>query len=268
MNSDWIALNIGNSRLHWALFSNNQIQEKWDTQHFDEKSAISIRDPASDLTTNQISLIYQLIPGLKIDSELWIASVVPKQSNYWQGVSNLHYICLNQIPLQQLHPTLGVDRALAVWGAIQTYGRPALVIDCGTALTFTGANERDELIGGAIVPGVRLQFQALGQHTAALPVIEQVATLPARWARETHSAIESGVLNTLLAGIRSFIKDWNQQFEKSTIVLTGGDAPLIYRLFEQTEPRIFEQIRLDLDLVFWGMRSIRNLLKTIQHLSH
>jgi len=264
IDSDWIALNIGNSRLHWALFKNNQIQEKWDTQHFGEKSDLSISNPASDLTTNQISLIYQLAPGLKIDSELWIASVVPKQFNYWQDVSNLHSISLNQIPLQQLYPTLGIDRALAVWGAVQTYGSPALVIDCGTALTFTGANGRNELIGGAIVPGVRLQFQTLGQHTAALPAIEQVAALPARWARETHSAIESGVLNTLLAGIRSFIEDWNQQFENSTIVLTGGDAPLMYQLmyqlFEPVEPKIFEQIRLDLDVVFWGMRSIRSSL--------
>lgn len=259
ISHDWIALNIGNSRLHWALFKQNQIQEKYDTPHFAEGTVISLSSYPPDLTTNQISLIYQLASGVKIDSELWIASVVPQQSHYWRDVANLHCIALNDIPLQQLYPTLGIDRALAVWGAIQTYGSPALVMDCGTALTFTGANEKHELIGGAIVPGVRLQFQALGHHTAALPMIEQVEALPTRWARETQSAIESGILNTLIAGIRSFIEDWNRQFETSTIVLTGGDATLIYRLLEQHEPKIFEQIRLDLDIVFWGMRSVRNL---------
>ncbi len=259
INNDWIALNIGNSRLHWALFKNNQIQGKYDTPHFAEKPVTLLSPYAPDLTTNQISLIYQSALGERIDSELWIASVVPQQSNYWRDAANSHCITLSDIPLQQLYPTLGIDRALAVWGAIQIYGSPALVIDCGTALTFTGANEKHELIGGAIVPGVRLQFQALGQHTAALPTIGHVETIPTRWARETQSAIESGILNTLVAGIRSFIEDWNGQFKKSTIVLTGGDAALIYRLFEQTEPRLFEQIRLDLDIVFWGMRSIRNL---------
>jgi type III pantothenate kinase len=257
--SGWIALNIGNSRLHWALFKNDQIQEKYDTPHFAEKSVTLLSDPISNFTTNQISLIYQSAPGLTIDSELWIASVVPEQFNCWRNVPNSHCISLSEIPLQQLYPTLGIDRALAVWGAIQSYSSPALVIDCGTAMTFTGANEKNELTGGAIVPGVRMQFQALGQHTAALPTIGQVATLPARWAKDTKGAIESGILNTLLAGIRSFVEDWNQQFEKSTIVLTGGDAELIYRLFEEIEPKISEQIRLDLDVVFWGMRSIRDL---------
>ncbi|MBD1822260.1 pantothenate kinase [Cyanobacteria bacterium FACHB-DQ100] len=257
----WIALNIGNSRLHWALFENDQIQQRYNMSHIAEDSVILLNDRDSNSTAKPISLVYQSLPWMSIDSELWVASVVPKQVDYWRNVPNFHGISLSEIPLHQLYSTLGVDRALALWGAIQVYGSPALVIDCGTAMTFTGANEKHELIGGAIVPGVRLQFQALGQQTAALPTIGQVETLPERWARNTQTAIESGILNTLLAGIRSFVEDWNQQFERSTIVLTGGDAELIYRLFEQTEPRIFEQLRLDLDLVFWGMRSVRNALK-------
>ena len=256
IDGDWIALNIGNSHLHWALFKNNQIQEKFNTPHFDPESVDILGDRFPNLTPNQISLINQSI--LATDSEIWIASVVPQQFDAWQNVPNLHKIDLSEIPLQQLYPTFGIDRALALWGAIQTYGSPALVIDCGTAMTFSGADQNSVLIGGAIVPGVRLQFQALGQHTAALPTINQVGTLPRRWAKETRSAIESGILNLLLSGICGFIEDWNRRFEGSTIVLTGGDAPLIYRLLEQSEPMILQQIRLDLAVAFWGMRSIRD----------
>lgn len=256
IDNAWIALNIGNSRLHWAAFKQNQIQAKYDTPHFPGKSIVSMSRNDSTSSSDSISLIYQSIPGLKIDSELWIASVVPEQLDYWRDFANLYCIGLDQVPLRQLYPTLGVDRALALWGAIELYGSPALVIDCGTAMTFTGANKRNELVGGAIVPGVRLQFQALGQQTAALPTIEQVETLPDRWARTTKSAIESGILNTLLAGIRSFIEDWHRQVGKSAIVLTGGDANLIHSLLES------DQIRLDLDLVFWGMRSIRAIKRS------
>ncbi|MGG6266076.1 pantothenate kinase [Leptolyngbya sp. AN03gr2] len=253
IDHNWIALNIGNSRLHWALFKQNQIQEKCDTPHIHENSVISLSEPVPSFVTHPISLDYQSIAGLTIDAELWIASVVPEQFYYWRDLPNSYCIDLDQIPLRQLYPTLGVDRALALWGAIQRYGSPALVIDCGTAMTFTGANGRNELIGGAIVPGVRLQFQALEKYTAALPMIETVETLPNRWARDTKSAIESGILNTLLAGVRSFIEDWHQQVGESAIVLTGGDANLMYSLLAS------DQIQLDLDLVFWGMRSIRNL---------
>ncbi|MCU0549075.1 MAG: pantothenate kinase [Leptolyngbya sp. Prado105] len=258
--SEWLALNIGNSRLHWALFKNNQLQEKCDTPHIAGKiEDLSIHFPPSRIA-NLISLTNQSSSTDTIDCELWIASVVPKQFDYWCHYFKLNSIQLMDIPIQQLYSTLGVDRALALWGAIQTYGSPALVIDCGTAMTFTGANAKNQLIGGAIAPGVRLQFQALGNHTAALPALEPNQTLPNRWAKDTINAIESGILHILLAGIRDFIQDWQQQVGKSAIVLTGGDASLIYELLES------DQIYLDLDLVFWGMRSIRANAQTLPNM--
>ena len=44
-----------------------------------------------------------------------------------------------------------------------------MVVDCGSALTFTACNENGRLAGGAILPGVRLQLRALGTRTAQLP---------------------------------------------------------------------------------------------------
>lgn len=46
---------------------------------------------------------------------------------------------------------------------------PVLVIDCGSALTFTAADASGRLAGGAILPGVRLQLAVLGSRTAQLP---------------------------------------------------------------------------------------------------
>lgn len=44
-----------------------------------------------------------------------------------------------------------------------------MVVDCGSALTFTACDESGKLSGGAILPGVRLQLGALGTRTAQLP---------------------------------------------------------------------------------------------------
>lgn len=249
---EWLALNIGNSQLHWAVFRDDRIQESWDSPHIIQELRDLLAHSPPDRIAELINLTNQSCSGDTIDCELWIASVVPTQFNYWRHYPKLNPIQLENIPIHNLYPTLGLDRALALWGAIQTYGSPALVIDCGTALTFTGANANHELVGGAIAPGVRLQFQALGTHTAALPTIAQVKTLPNRWARDTVSAIESGVLHLLLSGIRDFIADWHRQVGESAIVLTGGDANLIYQFLE------LDQVQLDLKLGFWGMRSIRN----------
>ncbi len=230
----WTALIIGNSRLHWAEFSSDRLQKTWDTPH-----------------------INQAPPQLHHD--LWIASVVPSQNQFWQAHPRAHFISLEQVPLQGMYPTFGIDRALALWGAIQTLGSPVLVIDSGTALTFTGA-DRDQLIGGAILPGLKLQFQSLNQGTALLPSLPfslSPASLPPRWARTTESAIASGILHTLIAGLQSFIHDWRQTYPNSAVVMTGGDGDRLHTYLQALHPDLASSVKVDSQLAFKGIRAIR-----------
>jgi type III pantothenate kinase len=233
MTDLWTALVIGNSRLHWAELSGDRLQKTWDTPHINH-----------DQTQ---------LPG-----ELWIASVVPSQNQFWQACSNVHFLSLEQVSLRGLYCTLGIDRALALWGAIQTVGSPVLVIDAGTALTFTGA-DRDRLIGGAILPGLTLQFQALNQGTAALPssLFPLSSPLPPRWALATETAIASGILHTVLAGLQSFIQDWRQTYPTSAVVLTGGDGDRLHQLLRQQDPNLARTILIDAHLIFRGIQWIR-----------
>lgn len=150
---------------------------------------------------------------------------------------------------------MGVDRAFALWGAGVTYGFPCLVIDAGTALTFTGADAHRRLIGGAILPGLRLQLHSLAQKTAALPEVKLPQTLPQRWARGTPAAIESGVIYTVLAGVQDFIENWWQQHPDSQIVLTGGDGALLLNWLPLKD-REATKVKVDPQLIFWGMRSL------------
>jgi len=127
------------------------------------------------------------------------------------------------IPLRDLYPGLGVDRALGLWAALQIWGSPVLVVDAGTALTFTaGVGER--FVGGAILPGWRSQARALHQLTAALPEISLGGSLPPRWATDTATAIDSGITYGLRATIEDFAQAWREQYPTATIVITGGDA--------------------------------------------
>jgi type III pantothenate kinase len=221
----WFALSIGNSRLHWGMFEGEMLQTRLDVPHL------------------------ETVPDWDAAAELWLASVVPDQSDYWKSFTNIHWIDLTQIPLRQVYSTLGIDRALALWGAIAQYGAPVLVIDCGTALTFTGADANSNLIGGAILPGLKLQFESLGQSTANLPLLKtEITALPRRWARNTETAIQSGILHTVLSGIHSFVDDWRSQFPQSKIILTGGDAELL---------NPFLNLKCDPNLGFWGIRALR-----------
>jgi type III pantothenate kinase len=257
-SDEWLGLSIGNSRLHWAWFSGNELQSSWDTSHLD---AFSIqRLIINQFNFHRCQLLDESIPLPQWDNmpDLWLISVVPHQTQFWQQYLRSHVLTLADIPLTETYSTLGGDRAIAAWGAVQLGFGAALVIDCGTALTLTGANGAGSLIGGAILPGLRLQLQSLGQSTAALPTLmpENIA-LPNRWAMNTAESISSGVLYSIASSINSYIQDWLTRFPSSPIFITGGDAIFITNLIRQYLPHLSSQLRTEPNLAFLGMNALR-----------
>jgi type III pantothenate kinase len=241
-----IGLSIGNSRYHWAWFLNTKLQSSWDTAYLkpDRFSQSFSLDLQAAIDRSQLEV--DRIP-------IYLASVVPNQTEIWQQLDRVKVITLNNIPLQNLYPTLGIDRALAILGAGEFYGYPVLVIDGGTALTITGIDARHHLVGGAILPGLRLQIGSLYTGTAALPEIGLPQQLPPRWSDNTPGSIASGILYTVSAGIRDFIRDWLQLFPASQIVFTGGDGELLSKYLEFES---IDRVRFDRRLLFHGMAAI------------
>ena len=126
-----------------------------------------------------------------------------------------------------------------------------------SALTITGIDDHRRLIGGAILPGLRLQLCSLASGTAALPAIELPQQLPPRWSNHTSGAISSGILHTVSAGIRDFIRDWQHLYPDSQIVFTGGDGELLIR-YLQTDFSVdlISRSKLDRQLLFHGLATV------------
>ncbi|MEI1375764.1 pantothenate kinase [Nostoc sp. UHCC 0926] len=257
----WLALEIGNSRLHWALFLGETLSSAWDTDYIPESL---IHQLAKCQTLND--LLEKIFPPAQRTDEqkvhggnslpsLLVASVVPSQTAIWQTYPNIRVITLDQVPLKGIYPTLGIDRALALWGAGKTWGFPMLVIDAGTALTFTAADANQCLIGGAILPGIGLQFATLAQQTGQLPLVEMqsFASLPPRFGLNTTEAIQSGVIYTLLAGIKDFIEAWWQLFPNGKIAIKGGDRTLLLNYLQALYPEITAHLIVEPNLIFLGM---------------
>lgn len=298
MPEPWLALIIGNTRLHWGFFEQDTLKGVWHTPHVTARIAEQLKtngfsaatwqaifgsgnsgggdsgngdDGSAFLMSDQAMLPKQAMPL----SALWVASVVPEQAALWDS-SNV--VVRSHIPLLGLYPTIGIDRAINVLGAGSTLGWPVLVIDGGTALTFTAGVQRVEgnaIAGGAILPGVSLQRHALAQQTAALgdtlpksmlpkSVLLKSAfnlsmserwVMPERWATDTEGAIASGILYGTAAIIADSITDWWQRFPVGNVVLTGGDGPLLHALLQQRTPAMAARVQVDSYLMFWGMRA-------------
>jgi type III pantothenate kinase len=264
----WIALAIGNSRYHWAWFLNTKLQSSWDTSYLTVDALdriMSVSNNIIDRVSFDLKDGLGLLPSNLLQSisdrqitisqiPIYLCSVVSSQTEIWQQFPQVKPIALTDIPLLDLYPTLGIDRALAVLGAGENYGYPILVIDGGTALTITGVDRDRSLIGGAIMPGLKLQLQSLSIGTSALPAIELPLQLPARWSNNTEGAIASGILHTLSSGISDFIHDWERLFPESKMIFTGGDGELLAKYLQSILPiHLADRVGFDRDLLFSGI---------------
>jgi len=276
----WLALEIGNSRLHWALFRGETLDSAWDTEYLSESIICHLAQsqtlddlllaisPTQNTTgeqaeeqTGDSSPPSPHLPTSSSPPPLLLASVVPSQTAIWETYPNLRVITLNEVPLKGMYPTLGIDRALALWGAGKTWGFPMLAIDAGTTLTFTAADANQCLVGGAILPGLGLQFTTLAQKTGQLPLVEiSKIGLPTRFALNTTEAIQSGVIYTFIAGIKDFIQAWWNLFPEGKIAMKGGDRTLIINYLQALYPDIATHLIVEQNLIFWGMREIIKLL--------
>lgn len=228
----YLVLTIGNSKLRWAAIARSQIQQQGSFPHRHEPTS------------------REIFPSAYQDWPLYILSVVPRQLSWWQAVPNHRVLTLVDVPLGGKYETLGCDRAVAAYGVRQHYGAPVLVIDGGTAWTLTAIDVHGVLRGGAILPGLALQYQSLHQGTAALPDLQLSTGLPARWSTETIAAIHSGVQYTLLAGVKDFIQAWRADNPESPVVLTGGSGAW---LWQQLSKAHYPHLYHEPDLILQGM---------------
>ncbi len=242
LSESWLALVIGNTHYHWAKFQGKQLIQAWDEPHPQSLNFAHLSLQAESNST----------------PELWLASVVPRETQRWQKYPNLHQIHLADIPLKNCYPTLGIDRALGAWGALAQYGGPLLLIDGGTALTLTGIDAEMTLQGGSILPGLGLMAHSLTQGTAALAKIQfKFEHLPTRWGLDTETAIHSGIIYTVLDGLWGFMQAWQARYPGSQIIFTGGDGELLVSGLYQLNKINQTLATYDPHVIFRGIANLR-----------
>ncbi len=120
--------------------------------------------------------------------------------------------------------SLGADRVANAVAAAHYYPLPALVVDCGSAITFELVDAGRRFLGGAILPGRMLMRKALNAGTAQLPEIPLDDAPPERPGRNTADAIRLGVDRGAIGMVREVARCLTSVAEPASVILAGGDA--------------------------------------------
>lgn len=157
---------------------------------------------------------------------IWGASVVPavaakvKEKVKFITVADagkiLDFSCVDS-------STLGADRIANAVAALD-HGVPALVLDCGSAVTIELVDKEKRFIGGAIAPGRKLLRQTLHCNTAQLPEIPLSGRLPVFPGPNTVEALRFGIDRGAVGAARELIGACEKCYGKFNKIVTGGDA--------------------------------------------
>lgn len=157
------------------------------------------------------------------------------------------------VPIQKLYDTphtLGADRVAAAVGAkVMFPEKDCLVIDMGTCITYDLVDKANNFHGGVISPGLRMRFKAMNSFTQRLPLVEPSENLPSLIGKNTIHAMQSGVMNGLVAELNGIIEQYQDISLDFQTLLCGGDAHFF-------ESRIKTPIFVVPELVLIGLNRI------------
>lgn len=122
--------------------------------------------------------------------------------------------------------TLGADRVADACGAVSLHpGEPCLVIDAGTCITVDFVDANGVYHGGAIMPGLKMNLQALHTFTAKLPLIDiEGGDKAPVLGRTTEESILAGTVGATLLALAGFVALYKEKAPGLRVLLTGGDA--------------------------------------------
>jgi type III pantothenate kinase len=219
-----LVIDIGNTRIKGALFEDDKMLEVF------VFLKIALQDEVKNILNKHKNI-----------SDLIVSSVGNVSNNDFLGFNNnvkTFFISHNSpFPFKNLYTnpkTLGIDRMVLAAGAVIKFPKQnRLVIDAGTCVTYDFINDKNEYLGGAISPGIRLRYESLHNYTANLPLLT-MQDVENVIGDSTTNAIHSGVINGLSNEIDGCIDQYKAKYPNFIIILTGGDADFLAKRLKNT----------------------------------
>ncbi len=247
-----LALDIGNTNITIGCYHGEQLKfisrMASDSSRMEDQYAIELRDI---LDINGVS-------AQEIEGSI-ISSVVPPLTTYIRRavvkITKTQPLLVGPgiktgLDIRIDNPaSLGADFVAGCVAALDRYPCPSIIIDMGTATTFAVLDTQKTMVGGCIMPGVRISLEALCSRTAQLPQISLEAPRHAI-GKNTVDSMASGTV----LGAASMLDGMCARMEAElnapcTVIATGGLAHLIV-------PHCSRKVFLDENLLLDGLRML------------
>ena len=242
----FLAIDIGNTRLKWALYQAPQPGAAVQAQGAEFLENI---DKLADTAWTGLPAPERML-GCAVAADAVKRRVEEQMEELWDVPA--HWVVPSAAEAGLIngydHPSrLGADRWVAMIGArhrmlARGASRPILVVMVGTAVTVEAVDARGKFLGGIIVPGHGIMLRALESGTAGLHVpTGEVRDFPTN----TSDALTSGGTYAIAGAIERMAQHLRRHCGAEPVCfMTGGAgwkmAPHITVPFELVDSLIFD----------------------------
>jgi type III pantothenate kinase len=251
-----LTIDIGNTNIVFGVYNSCEWVKIWRIQTDWSK------------TSDEYEVIFRTllhsaqIPADHIKRTI-LSSVVPRLVRTFREMLNRllgHFPTLvepsvyGKLPIRVINPDeIGPDLVADATAAFTRYGGNCMVIDFGTAITFTTISLSGDILGVAISPGLLTALKSLTGNTALLPEV-QLSAPPSVLGKNTIQAIQSGLVLGYAGLVDSMVSKTETEvgFELR-VIATGGLAPVLFGISQRIKI-------IDENLTLEGLKYIAGLV--------
>lgn len=250
----FLAIDAGNTNITFGFYeenSNTWTHEHRINTHKDLRALQIERDIhlfflESNLKPSQIKAvgISSVVPELNATIQRFCLDFFGKEGYLIQGGS------YKSLPVSTARPNeIGSDLMCNVAAAFANYRKSCIIVDFGTALTFTVVGNDGKVLGVNIVPGLKTAIRALFSNTSKLPEVELKLPKSALGKNTTHS-IQAGILYGYTGLVKGMLQTiFGELGYTCPVIATGGLSSILSNLAESFD-------LIDRNLTLEGIRLI------------
>jgi type III pantothenate kinase len=251
-----LAIDAGNTNIVFGVYKDGEWIHEW------RFNTLPVKDKVEYEMFLRLNFLEANLKLEDVDG-IVISSVVPQLndilSDFSRPLINKEPLFIgpkiyDKLPVRTKRPyQIGTDLVSNAVAGYSLYREDIIIVDFGTALTFTIVGEDGLIQGVNIAPGLRTAIKALVGNTAQLP--EVPLELPESvLGADTIHAIQSGVLWGYVSMVEGMLDKIHAELGKKTkVVATGGLSSVLHPLHKR-----FDEVKRHLTLD--GLRLIHEIV--------
>jgi type III pantothenate kinase len=216
-----LAVDIGNTSTKFGLFERDTLTSKFSIPTKRDATADDIKDAVGDrlVTSIEAAIVCSVVPPVESAIRSFLKEAAGADLTFVTNSFDFGFK-INYEPLE----SLGTDRLVNAYAAVENYGAPCIVCSLGTATTIDAVSADREFLGGIIAPGMDAMAEALHLKATGLPKVEITDRPNRAIGNSTGDAIRHGVYFGYVSMVEGLIMRIRTETGISRVVGTGGNV--------------------------------------------